>query len=204
MAFAATTQNIAETTPPDHSPVLTNRIAGNGTPAPAMPDIQGLLASPQFGAHHQSLVGVGCRLLYDYELARDVVQDAYAKALDPKTLFKGDSSIKTFLYRVVINRCIDIRRRHARWRAIQEALSFEWAFVHRSIEDRMDDQSAVQLLFSRIPDTYRAPFILAEADGMSYEEIAETLDISLNAVRTRIFRCREKLRKELRKTRRLS
>jgi RNA polymerase sigma-70 factor, ECF subfamily len=63
--------------------------------------------------------------------------------------------------------------------------------------DDIDKKEIVRKLLSTIPEKFRIPLVLVEIDGMSYTEIAETLHISLNTTRTRIFRAREKLRKEL-------
>jgi RNA polymerase sigma-70 factor (ECF subfamily) len=65
--------------------------------------------------------------------------------------------------------------------------------------DEIDRKELVRKLLCKVPDEFRIPLVLAEVDGMSYAEIAETLHISLNTVRTRIFRAREKFRKELKR-----
>lgn len=162
------------------------------------PDRQG--CEEAIGAYKGALVNVAYRITNDMETAKDVVQDTYLAALEAKMVFAGASSLKTYLYRIVINKCIDLRRRKFRWHEILEAFSREPVPFYNGTDDDLDNKELVHLLFKGIPDTFRIPLILAEVDGMSYEEIAATLGISTNTVRTRIFRCREKLRKAFQKT----
>jgi RNA polymerase sigma-70 factor (ECF subfamily) len=157
----------------------------------------------EIGRYHQALLNVACRVTNDAELSRDIVQDAYVAVLESAEKFKGASSLKTYLYRIVINRCIDARRRRTRWLSFLDAWRSEPARPHVEPGDRMDHQKIVRQLFDGIPDAFRIPLVLAEVDGMKYDEIALTLGVSMNTVRTRIFRCREKLRQAYAKTGRL-
>jgi RNA polymerase sigma-70 factor (ECF subfamily) len=128
------------------------------------------------------------------------VQDTYVTALEKTDAFLGLSSQKTYLYRIVINKSLDARRRRVRFRDILDAMSRELPWVRQSATEDPDAKELVQTLLNKIPDKFRIPLVLSEIDGMSYEEIADTLQVSQNTVRTRIFRCREKLRKEFIKT----
>ena len=148
-------------------------------------------------AYRQALVGVAYRILNDPEAARDIVQDTYVTVLEHEGAFSGRSSLKTYLYRIVINKSIDARRRTARRWEVVGALARERTGAEPSPEHDADNRDFVRKLLAEVPDKYRIPLVLAEVDGMSYEEIAETLRISANTVRTRVFRCREKLRKVL-------
>ena len=150
--------------------------------------------------YQQSLVGVAYRITGDIEAARDIVQDTYTSILQTPGNFNGASSIKTYLYRIVINKSIDSRRRRFRWLGILEKIVHETA--HQPLANADEDSDKYVLLraaLDKIPDSFRIPFLLAEADGMSYEEIADSLKVAINTVRTRIYRCKEKLRKKLNK-----
>jgi RNA polymerase sigma-70 factor, ECF subfamily len=108
--------------------------------------------------------------------------------------FRALSSLKTYLYRIVINKSIDVRRQRARRSIVLDDLA------RRFSPDAGADTGAedcVRRSLDKIPDRFRVPFVLAELDGMPYREIADTLRLSLNTVRTRIYRCREKLKKDL-------
>jgi RNA polymerase sigma-70 factor (ECF subfamily) len=129
------------------------------------------------------------------------VQDTYVTALEKAGEFNALSSLKTYLYRIVINKSIDARRRKARWQGLFDT-NMELAHSLQSDTESADNGvlEDIQAAINKIPVIFRIPFLLSEVDGMSYEEIADILRLSLNTVRTRIFRCREKLRKELTKT----
>jgi RNA polymerase sigma-70 factor, ECF subfamily len=150
-----------------------------------------------FKQHQQALVNVAYRITNDIESARDMVQDTYATILENEGAFNGSSSLKTYLYRIVINKSIDFRRKRERRWTVLDAFGREQALTARRPEQDADTRDLVRKLLGEIPDKYRIPLLLAEVDGMSYEEIAETLRISTNAARTRVFRCREKMRKVL-------
>jgi RNA polymerase sigma-70 factor, ECF subfamily len=137
---------------------------------------------------------VAYRITGDRELSRDVIQDAYVSVLTGRTNFEGRSSLKTYLYRMVINGCIDAQKRQNRWTAIREKLGL---IGRAQPQNAYEIKELTRKIFAGISSEYRIPLALAEVDGMSYREIADILQVSLDAVRTRIFRCREKLKKEL-------
>jgi len=148
--------------------------------------------------YHQSLIGVAYRILSDLERAKDGVQDVYLKVYQSPGSFQGRSSFKTYLYRMVINRCLDIHRQKKRWLTLIEMFSYKTyeQYTHDKVYDNTD---LIRRLFQNIPDSIRIPLVLAEMDGMTYQEISEIMELPVNTVKTRIFRCREKLRKELTK-----
>ena len=82
---------------------------------------------------------------------------------------------------------------------MQDSIAKETLYPVSPTGDDSDKTELVRMVLGKIPATFRIPLLLADVDGMSYEEIAATLEISLNTVRTRIFRCREKLRKSFKK-----
>jgi RNA polymerase sigma-70 factor (ECF subfamily) len=144
--------------------------------------------------HRENLVGVAYRMMGDRDLAQDIVQDVFLSIIESPAGFRGASSLKTYLYRIVINRCIDCKRRQNRFGRISEILIRE----HRTYpQDTYEIKDSVRKLLAGVPPEFRIPFILSEVDGMSYEEIAEVQNVPLNTIRTRIFRCREKMRKKL-------
>jgi RNA polymerase sigma-70 factor (ECF subfamily) len=152
------------------------------------------------GNYHDALIGLAYRITSDMESAKDIVQDTYITALKTESAFKGFSSLKTYLYRIVINKSIDVKRRNKRWFGLFDTLNDEPDATWRNVDEEIDRKNIVSKVMKKLPEEFRVPMVLAEVDGLSYEEIAETLQISVNTVRTRIFRCREKMRKELCRT----
>jgi RNA polymerase sigma-70 factor (ECF subfamily) len=101
--------------------------------------------------------------------------------------------MKTYLYRVVINAAIDAKKRVSRWNAIRELLGR----IHRPpLHNSYEIKDLTRKLFAGIPPEFKIPLALAEVNGMSYREIAEILNVSVETVRIRIFRCRHLLKKE--------
>jgi RNA polymerase sigma-70 factor, ECF subfamily len=147
--------------------------------------------------YRDSLVSIAAGMIYDRENAKDIVQEVCLWVLENPDQFKGASSPKTYLYRIVINRCIDHIRKGKRTIALFDILLREKSKESRP--DYIEVKDLMNRLFVNIPGEFKAPLLLAEIDGMSYADIANTLNISLNTVKTRIYRCRERLQKELSK-----
>lgn len=149
-----------------------------------------------FNDIRQSLFNAAYRITADKEQANDIVQDVYTDHLMSPDKFSGTSSLKTYLYRIVINRCIDLKRRQNRFRKISDFLTGE-PRTHRRPDDVYAIKDLVRRVLADIDEKYRVPFVLAESDDMPYEEIASVLLININTVRSRIYRCRNLLRKKL-------
>jgi RNA polymerase sigma-70 factor (ECF subfamily) len=154
--------------------------------------------------------GVVSRLLEDSADAADVVQDVFLKVFRNIGHFRGDSSLKTWIYRIAVNEARNQQRWFGRHRG--KEVSFE----HESedapgyaawlpdptpgpFEEALDHEvrALVEEGLQRISGTYRAALVLREVEELSYEEIAEILELSLGTVKSRILRGREALRKEL-------
>ena len=149
------------------------------------------------GHFHNTLIGVARRIVGDGESAQDIVQDTYVTVLRDENAFRGFSSVKTYLYRIVINKSIDEIRKRKRRMHITDSLTREPSARQPGLDDSIDRKLIVDRILSKLPANLRIPLVLVDIDGMSYEEIAETLHLSIPCVRIRIFRAREKMRKEL-------
>jgi RNA polymerase sigma-70 factor (ECF subfamily) len=158
----------------------------------------------------QPVFGVVSRLLEDPADAPDVVQDVFLKVFRNISSFRGDSSLKTWIYRIAVNEARNQQRWFGRHRgkevgfdpAISESLGVgDWLPdpAPGPYEEALDHevQALVEEGLKRISTTYRTALVLREVEELSYEEIAEILEISLGTVKSRILRGREALRKEL-------
>jgi len=148
--------------------------------------------------YRNSLVNVAFRITDDKAAAEDVVQDVCLSIFKTSEQFRGAASPKTYLYRIVINRSIDYVRRIKRTKNIFDFLSYEQN-SDESRPDFIEMKDLAKRLLSSIPHEFRVPLMLAEIDQLTYEEIGDVLNVSLNTVRTRIFRGRERMRTEYRK-----
>ena len=156
----------------------------------------------------QPVYNLAYRLLNDPGDASDVVQEVFLKIFRNVSHFRRQSSLKTWIYRITVNEAHNQRR---------------WFFRHRSREVGLDDEPE-QVRTRNVPDSERSPFdctfdrekhelienalvrinplfreavVLRDVEDLSYEEIAEVLQISLGTVKSRILRGREALREEL-------
>ena len=158
----------------------------------------------------QPVYALALRLLGDQGEACDVVQEVFLKVFRNIGSFRGQSSLKTWMYRITVNEAYNARR---------------WFFRHRRREVELDNNpDEARNWKENIPDSTRSPFdvacdrerhvmidralekinpifreavVLRDTMDRSYEEIAEILGVSLGTVKSRILRGREALREEL-------
>ncbi len=159
--------------------------------------------------YQQPVYNTVYRMLNDPNDANDVVQDVFFKVFRRIHAFRGESSLKTWIYRIAVNEACNRRRyfqRHIRQELALDAGSTEgWnpedtlAAEGRSPFDEVlgrEQHELLQYALSRINPVYRAAVILRDIEELSYEEIADVLQIALGTVKSRILRGREALRAE--------
>jgi RNA polymerase sigma-70 factor (ECF subfamily) len=152
-----------------------------------------------FLRHRDAAYRVAYRLLSHKEDALDAVQDGFVKAMQHIGRFEQRSSFKTWLMRVVSNAALDFgraRRRRDQLKAAAcghvapEPPGHEPQVVMEGTELRERLDSAL----GQLPEQQRRTFVLHMDGGMSYREVAETLEISLGTVMSRLFYARQKLK----------
>ena len=160
--------------------------------------------------NNQRLYRTAWSILKDRSEAEEAVQDGYMKAFNAIKTFVGTSSLSTWLTRIVVNEALD-RRRRAQRRS--RMLNHESVVVLEEYREKLMAGSVTQspekvlmrrqiakLLekaIARLPDTFRPVFVLREIEGLSVEDTAEALQIPVETVKTRLFRARRRLQKEL-------
>jgi RNA polymerase sigma-70 factor, ECF subfamily len=162
------------------------------------------------GRNNQRLYRTAWSILKDRSEAEEAVQDGYMKAFNAIKTFVGTSSLSTWLTRIVVNEALD-RRRRAQRRS--RMLNQESVVVMEEYREKLMAGSASQspemalmrrqiaklleAAIARLPDTFRPVFVLREIEGLSVEDTAEALQIPEETVKTRLFRARRRLQKEL-------
>jgi RNA polymerase sigma-70 factor, ECF subfamily len=166
------------------------------------------------GEFHQPVYSLVYRILTDPADAADTTQEVFLKIFRGMKYFHGESSLKTWIYRIAIHEASNRRR---------------WWFRHKSKETSMEPNDNAETSFSpevnsalvdknkspfdnaadhelhvqveealrKVPEPYRTAIVLRDIDGLSYEEIAEITQVSLGTVKSRITRGRDALRKKL-------
>jgi RNA polymerase sigma-70 factor (ECF subfamily) len=154
--------------------------------------------------HREPSYGIAYRLVGSREDALDVVQESFIHVLRGIQTFRGQSSFRTWLYRIVTHAALDYRR----WRSLRatESLDSERALEpvdasgQRSPQDtaaERDLAAAIDKALANVSEKNRAALVLFAIEGMSYKEIADVLSISVGTVMSRIFNARQRLRELL-------
>jgi RNA polymerase sigma-70 factor (ECF subfamily) len=158
----------------------------------------------------QPVYGMVSRLLENPADAPDVVQEVFLKVFRNIASFRGDSALKTWIYRIAVNEARNQQRWFGRHRGKEVGLEPASPDDHGygdwlpdpapgPYEEALDHEvrTLVEEALKRMSVTYRTALVLREVEELSYEEIAEVLEVSLGTVKSRILRGREALRKEL-------
>jgi len=158
----------------------------------------------------QPVYNLCLRLLNDPSDTADVVQEVFLKVFRNVGHFRGHSSLKTWIFRIAINEAHNQRRWFFRHRHREVGIEEEQdecrsradtlADSTRSPYDYVLDheqQALIEEALERINPAFRSAVVLRDITDLSYEEIAEVLQVSLGTVKSRILRGREALRQEL-------
>lgn len=134
------------------------------------------------------------RFLGDREDAMDVFQETFVKFYQTAKEDREMTNLPAFLLRIARNLCLNVLRQRKSTSEIEDYMS------SINIEKENDENELLRLIkeaIMKLPEDYREIFILREYQGMSYNEIANHLNISLPLVKVRLFRAKEKLREIL-------
>lgn len=173
---------------------------------------------PTFEEIYEEYAERTLNLLYRFtsreQVARDLLQDVFIKVYENMALFERRSQIYTWIYRIAVNHAINYVRRERRtlWfnlmdETVGELLKQEkvempglgGGDVLRPDEllERSEEDQLVQRTVDSLPVKYRVPFVLFKDEHLSYNEIAEVMNLSLSVVESRIHRARAMLIKKL-------
>lgn len=140
--------------------------------------------------------------------AMDLAQEAFLNAWRGLKFFKGDSTFSTWVYRLASNACIDHLRRQKRRQDISAPMPMDEEddrppdipddrFRPEQELERQELRNAVSAGLEQLSDEHRQVLIMREINGLSYQEIADVLDLEAGTVKSRIARARNSLRKIL-------
>ena len=170
-------------------------------------------ASAELVAEHQRIVvQLASNLLGDREEALDLSQEVFLRVFRTIHRFRGQSSLRTWIYRIAVNQA---RNRHRFWRRRHRADQIsldqhvathgdvfsglgptpERVLAQKELAERL------RVALNRLPFDQRTAIVLREVDGLSYEEIAYSLQLAVGTVKSRLTRARQALRAELRDAR---
>ena len=158
----------------------------------------------------QPVYNLVCRLMSDPADVCDVVQEVFIKVFRKIGAFRGDSSLKTWIYRIAVNEAYNYQRWFSRHRRPEVGLESDDAdslSYYQTLADPgrspldcavdHEQHALVEAALNRLNPSFRTAVVLRDIEELSYEEIAVILQVALGTVKSRILRGREALRKEL-------
>jgi RNA polymerase sigma factor (sigma-70 family) len=177
-------------------------------------DIQGLKAKSEDAFRHlveafsKDIYNLCLNIVPSKEDAEDLAQETFIEAFNSIHSFRETAHIKTWLYRIAINKCYDhhkFTKRKKRFALLQplfnkedEAIEIPSNFQHPGIT--LENKENAEMLYAALetlPETQQTAFTLYEMHGLEYKEIAETMSLSMSSVESLLFRARAGLRKKL-------
>jgi RNA polymerase sigma-70 factor (ECF subfamily) len=157
--------------------------------------------------YQNAVFNLAWRLLNDPSDAADVAQEVFLKVFRNLDGFRGQSSLRTWIYRIAVNEAYNRRRwlfRHRRGETALEEMFDEYENRERPLVDSTESpfdfamnreaQALLEEGLAAVNPIFRTALVLREVDDLSYEEIAEVLEVSIGTVKSRILRGREALR----------
>jgi RNA polymerase sigma-70 factor (ECF subfamily) len=135
------------------------------------------------------------RFVENREDALDLAQDVFIKAFEHLATFRRESSLKTWLYRIAMNHCINHVKKHSQeFVEVSEFTGSVRATVHTQLEDR-EQREQFRRLVKLLPPKQKAILELRINEQLSYEEIAKISGRSISTIKASVFFALEKLRK---------
>lgn len=159
--------------------------------------------------YQQRIMALISRYVHDADEVQDVAQEAFIKAYKALPRFRGDSAFYTWLYRIAVNTAKNhlvsrSRRPPGSDVDLSDAEYLEGGAGLRELENPENRlfgeelKQVVEQAISGLPDDLRTAVTLREFDGLSYEDIADVMDCPVGTVRSRIFRARDAIDKQVR------
>jgi len=160
--------------------------------------------------HQRRAFAIALGLVRDESDAREIVQEAFLRVYKGLDRFQGGSSFFTWLYRIVTNLAIDLMRKPGRKaQALVESQQSseseaDFPFVARidgadplDVVRRKEIAARIQTALDALPPYHRGVILMREIEGMSYEEMAQSMGVSKGTIMSRLFHARQKLQRAL-------
>jgi RNA polymerase sigma-70 factor (ECF subfamily) len=159
-------------------------------------------------AHQRTVFNLAFHLLGDRDEALDLSQEVFLRVFRTLSRFRGQSALRTWIYRIVVNQARNRqrwwrRRRRADLVSLDDHLNRcgEIEATSEVLPDRLlaskETAARIWAAMEQLPFDQRTALVLREIDGLRYEEIAFSLDVAVGTVKSRLTRARQALREEL-------
>jgi RNA polymerase sigma-70 factor (ECF subfamily) len=147
--------------------------------------------------------------LHNEEEARDIVQDVFVEVFQSIENFRGDAALTTWLYRIAVNKSLNQIKKNKNKKLLtgiesvfsshkrnMENITDESEMIDRNIE-KEEQEKVIRKTIDLLPKNQRTAFIMSKYQDLSYQDISETMNISLSAVESLIHRAKLNLQKKL-------
>lgn len=160
--------------------------------------------------YQRKIMRMLARMVRDPAEIEDVAQEAFIKAYRALPQFRGESAFYTWLYRIAINTARNWQAARSRRPTGENVIENEDGETFSAVDTLTDINTPESMLASRqivetvnaamnaLPEELRTAIVLREIEGMSYEDIAQSMGCPIGTVRSRIFRAREAIAAQLR------
>ncbi|NHM06901.1 RNA polymerase sigma factor [Flavobacterium sp. CYK-4] len=169
---------------------------------PHEPDFQQL-----YNQHHIMVYNLALHYLQNIEDAEEITQDVFVQAYHALESFKAQSSLKTWLYRITINKCLDFikhKNSQKRFFIFGRKSQSETEYLNSSnfehpgiLLENQEKAAQLYAAINKLSENQKTAFILSKIDGLSNPEIAEVMQLSVSSVESLIFRAKTALKEKL-------
>jgi len=145
-------------------------------------------------------------LIQNVEDAEDLTQEVFVEVFDSISDFREDASLNTWLYRIAVNKSLELIRKRSRKKRFRFMTSIFAETKEMQIPDfehpgvKLENKERAAILFkaiSKLPETQRTAFTLSKIEDFSYKEISEMMKVSIASVESLLFRAKANLKKYL-------
>jgi len=152
-----------------------------------------------FETYKNKVYSVALRFSGDEAAAMDIAQDTFVKLFSCIRDFRGEAGFETWVYRMVVNSCLDRRRREKRWMPVADEFMATLRAQGDTLAEILRNELSrrVRAAVDRLSPELRVVIILRYTEGLAYDQIAEVLGCSAGTVASRLSRAHKKLQKRL-------
>lgn len=158
--------------------------------------------------YEQTVYNFSFKICRNKEKAENTMQETFLSMVKSLNQFSGQSKLSTWLYRVVSNHCLMMARSQSKHEyssfedenaSIEEKEVADWKVSPDKITENNELKDALDSAIQKLPAEYRVVFLLRDVEGLSTEETAKIVELSIPATKSRLHRARSFLRNELNK-----
>ncbi len=150
-----------------------------------------------FQIYREPIFRLAYRFTGNRDDAEDLTQDIFVKVFERICSFRHESSFTTWLYRLAVNTCLNFKRDAKQTESLGVIDELEEATNPETICEQIELQRKVEAEIAALPQALKVAFVLVVLEGMPYRDVAEILDLTVDAVRMRVSRARQILREKL-------